>query len=93
MLWHGIGNFVWASGSGRAEVCGSREKLSGGERGAERQMRLLKARGLKKLVEVISGSATQGLWLENRKVGFQVVGNDRNRLPEKGTVGQIRRRE
>ena len=35
--------------------------------------------------------ATQGLWLGDRKVGSQVVGKDRNRLPERGTVGAVRR--
>ena len=27
VLLHGISNFVWASGSGREEVCGSRNKI------------------------------------------------------------------
>ena len=50
-----------ASGSGRGEVCGSREKFSGGEEGAQRGMRLLRARGSAELGLVASGSATQGL--------------------------------
>ena len=29
LLWHGIGNFVWASGGGRGEFYGNREKFSG----------------------------------------------------------------
>ena len=43
VLWHGIGNFVWASGSGRGEVGGSRKKFSGGEGRAKGRVRLLKA--------------------------------------------------
>ena len=43
---------------------------------AEREMRLLKARGSADLGKVASTSATQGLWLRNRKVGSQVVGED-----------------
>ena len=50
MLQHRIGNFVWASGSGVEDVCGSRENFSGGERGAKGQVRLLRARGLAELV-------------------------------------------
>ena len=40
MLYHGICNFVWASGNGRGEIFGSREKFSGGEGGAEKEIRL-----------------------------------------------------
>ena len=58
---HGIGNFVWVSNSGRGEVCGSREKFIGGEAGAERQMRLLRAHGSAELGKITSGSASQGL--------------------------------
>ena len=79
LLGADIGNFVWASGSG-GKVGGSRKKLSGRERGAEGQVRLLRARGSAELGEVASGSATQGLWLRNRKVGSQVSGVDRSRL-------------
>ena len=32
-LQHGVGNFVWASGSGQEEVRGSWKKFSGGEKG------------------------------------------------------------
>ena len=32
MLQHGIGSFVWASGSGEGEVRGSRKKFSGREK-------------------------------------------------------------
>ena len=36
----------------------------------------------------VAGSATQGLWLGDKKVmGAQVIGEDRSRLPRKGTVG------
>ena len=35
MLQHGIGNFVWASGSGREEIGGSRKKFSERERRAK----------------------------------------------------------
>ena len=38
MLYHGIGNFVWASGSRRGEVCGSREKFSKSKGKAKRRM-------------------------------------------------------
>ena len=34
---------------------------------------------------------TLGLWLEDRKVGSQVIGENRNRFPGKGTVGKVRR--
>ena len=81
VLWHGIGNFVWASGSGRGEVRGSCKKFSRGK----------VARGSSELGKVASDSATQGLWLGNRKMGSQVIGEDQNRLPGRGTVGEIRR--
>ena len=43
-------------------------KNSVGEKGeAEKQIRLLRARASAELREVASGSATQGLWLRNRK--------------------------
>ena len=71
MLQHGIGNFVWASGSGRGKVGCSRKKFIGGEGEAERSMRLLRARGSSELEKVVSGSATQGLWLRNKKVGLR----------------------
>ena len=65
------------------------ERNSAKKGGAERRMRLLKARGSAELKKVAFNSATQGVWLENRKVGFQVVGKDRR----KGTVGKVRRGE
>ena len=50
---------------------------AGKKGGAERRMRLLGARGSAESERVASGSATQGLWLGNRKVGSQVVSEDR----------------
>ena len=91
MLYHGIGNFVWASGSGRGEVGGSRMKFSGRERRANRRVRLQRARGSAELSEIASGSATQSLWLRNGKVGSQVTGIDRSRFPGRRTVGKVRR--
>ena len=44
--------------------------------------------GSVELGQVASGSTTQGLWLENRKMGFQVVGEDRSRLSGR-TVGKF----
>ena len=35
MLLHGMGNFVWAGGSGREKAGGSHKKFSGGERRAK----------------------------------------------------------
>ena len=54
-------------------------------------MRLLGERGSAERREVVSGSATQGLWLRNRKVGTQVSGIDRSRLPGRRTVREVRR--
>ena len=39
VLWHEIGDFVWASDRERGEVCSSREKFSGREVEPERGMR------------------------------------------------------
>ena len=36
-------------------------------------------------------SAMQGLWLRNRKVGSQIVGEDRSRFPGREIVGEGRR--
>ena len=74
MLYHGIDNFVWASGSGRGEVMNSRKKFSGGERKAKGRVRFLRARGSAELGRVASGSAVQGFWLTNGKVRSQVTG-------------------
>ena len=66
-------------------------KFSEGERRAKGRVRLHRARGSAELSEVASGSATQGLWLRNRKVRSQVSGIDRNRFPGRKTVGKVRR--
>ena len=54
-------------------------------------MRLFRARGSVELGKVASGSATQGLWLRDRKVESQVIGEDRGRFPGRRTVGEVRR--
>ena len=72
----GVGNFVWTSGSGRGEVCGSRNKFSGREEEEKGRVRLLRARGLAELGNVASGSAAQGLCLGDRKVGSQIISED-----------------
>ena len=54
-------------------------------------MRLLCARGSAELREVVSGSATQGLWLRNGKVRSRVSGIYRSRFPGRRTVWEIRR--
>ena len=54
------------------------------------RVRLLRARGSAKLRKVASGSATQGLWLRNRKVGSQVSGEDQSQFPGRRTVGEVR---
>ena len=59
--------------------------------GNKRRIKFLSACGSAELGKVASGSATQGLWLGDRKVGSQVVGIDRSRLPGRGTVGEVRR--
>ena len=86
VLYHGIGNFVWASGSGQGEFKGSRKKFSWGERRAKGRVRLLKARGLVEHGKIAFGSAAQGLWLKDRKVGVYRI-----RLPGRGTVREVRR--
>ena len=45
VLQHEISNFVWASSSGRGEVCDRREKFSGEKGEAEKQMTPIRARG------------------------------------------------
>ena len=69
-------------------LIGSRKKFKG-EKGAKERVRLLRSRGSAELGKVVS--ATQGLWLENSEVGFQVIGEDRSRLPGRGTDGEARR--
>ena len=71
---------MWASGS--------RKKLKGG---AEKRTRLHMACGSADLGKVASDSAPQRLWLRDRKERSQVVGEERSRLPGKGTVGEVRR--
>ena len=80
-----MGNFVWASGSGGGKVGGSCKKFSGVERRAEGLVRLFRACDSAELREVASGSAMQGLWLRNKKVGSQVIGKDRTQFPGRGT--------
>ena len=46
-----------------------------------------------KLGKVISGSVTQGLCLGNRKVGSQVIGEDRSRFSGRRTVGKLGKEE
>ena len=53
-------------------------------------MGLLRARGLVELDKVASGSYAEDLWLGDRKVGSQVVGEIRSRLPGGGIVGKIK---
>ena len=54
-------------------------------------MRLVTARDSAELGKVAFGFAMQGLWLGNRKVGSQEIGEDRNRLPGRETVEKVRR--
>ena len=42
---------------------------------------------------VASGSATQGLWLGDRKVGSQVIDEDGSRLLQRGTVEKLENEE
>ena len=67
-------------------------KLSGSERRAKGRVRLHRARGSAELREAASGSAAQGLWLRNGKVGSQVSGIDRSRFPGRRTVRRGERR-
>ena len=80
-----------ATSSVQEQVGGSHKKFSGGERGARGRVRLLTTRGPAELGKVASGSATQGLWLGDRKMGSQVIGEDRSRLARRGTAGEVRR--
>ena len=63
----------------------------GEKEGAKGRVRLLQARVSVELRKVVSGSATQGLWLGDRKVGSQVVGKDQSQFPGRRTVGETRR--
>ena len=51
-----------------------RDSAGGGGGG----MILLRARGSYEPEQVASGCATQGLWMRNRKVGSQAIGEDRS---------------
>ena len=72
ILKHGIGNFVWANGSGRGKVEGRCKKFSNREKRAKGRVRLLRAHDSAELREVASDSAMLGVWLRNRKVESQV---------------------
>ena len=50
---------------------------------------LLRARGKAELGKIVSGSTTHGLWLRDRKVESQVMGEDRSQFNGKGTVGML----
>ena len=52
-----------------------------------------RARGSAKLREEASGSAMHGLWLGDRRVRSQVIGEDRSRFYGRITVGEVRREE
>ena len=54
-------------------------------------MRVLRARVSAELGKVASGSAAQNLWLRNRQVGSQQIGEDQSRFRGSGTVGEVRR--
>ena len=66
-------------------------KFSKREGGAEGRVTLLRARGSAELKRVASDSATQGLWLRNRKVGSQVIGIGQSQLHGRRTVGKVGR--
>ena len=89
MLWHGIGNFFWASFSGQEKVGSPRKKLSRGEGRAEGQAKLLRARGLAELGKVASGSTTQSLWLRDQKVRSQVIGKTEANFLAKEQLGKL----
>ena len=54
-------------------------------------MRLLRACDSAELEKIVSGSATQGLRLKNRKVESQIIGEDQSRIPGRRTVKEVRR--
>ena len=64
---------------------------SGRERRAKERVRLLTERGSAELGVVASGSATHSFLLGDRKVGSQVIGEDQDQLPGRGTVKKVRR--
>ena len=61
-------------------------------RGSKRTRETPQGRSSAELGKAASGSATQGLWLGDRKVESQVIGEDQIRLPGRRTVGEVRRR-
>ena len=65
------------------------QEIQSEERRAKGRMRILWARASAELRKVASGSATQGLWLRNRKVRSQVSGADRSQLPRRKTVREL----
>ena len=75
------------------EIKSSRKKFSGREGRAKERMRLFRACSLAELGKVACGSAMQDFWLGDRKVESHVIGNDRDRLSERGTVGEVRSEE
>ena len=91
VLYNGIDNFAWTSGSGQREVRGSLKKFSGRAGRVKGRVRLFGARGSVEVGKVASRTATQSLWLGDRKVGSQVIDEDRSQLPGRGTVGEVRR--
>ena len=62
-----------------------------GEKGKQKDNEALWGTWLGRLGKISSGSATQHLWLGGRKVGSQGVGEDRSRLPGRGSDGEVRR--
>ena len=56
---------------------------------AKGRVRLPRTRGSSELGKVASRSAKQGLWLADRK---RDVGEDRSRLPPRGTIGEAGRK-
>ena len=54
-----------------------------------KQVKLLRARGSAELGKVASGSATQGFWLQDRKVGSQVIGKNQIRFPGEEQFGKL----
>ena len=46
-------------------------------------------RGEKVKVSESRISATQNLWLRDRKVGSQVIGEDQSQLPGRGIIGEV----
>ena len=61
VLYQGIDDFVWASGSGRKEVCGRPEKFSGRKGKTDRGIKFHRVRGSSYLGQAGSCSTTQGL--------------------------------